>query len=123
MPGSLQVDKEATTALLVLLLCFKPNISDIFQQSAAVVPSKECLHTSRDLLLSSLHPFITSVLELASKQGQQHPTIALSTVSSCTAVMLAVVVWLFACVRPPSAHLRDFFPRMKVKLARVTMAG
>lgn len=52
MPGSLQVDKEATTALLVLLLCFKPNISDIFQQPAAVVPSKECLHTSRDLLLS-----------------------------------------------------------------------
>ena len=34
---------------------------------------------------------------------------------------IVVVVWIFACVRPPSAHLRDFFPRMKVKLARVTM--
>ena len=118
MPSSLQVDKEATTALLVLLLCFKPNISDIFQQSEPWSPARNV--SIHPVTCSSLHPFITSVLELASKQGQQHPAVALS---SCTAVMLVdgclVICLCEASLR--SAHLRDFFPRMKVKLARVTI--
>ena len=118
MPSSLQVDKEATTALLVLLLCSNQIFQTFFSSEQTCSPARNV--SIHPVTCSSLHPFITSVLELASKQGQlttNNTTVQLHRCaggSGCLDICLCE-----ASLR--SAHLRDFFPRMKVKLARVTM--